>query len=240
MSSGPTSDVDLTRLANLRDVASADPTALRAGVLYRSAAPQPGDAAPQASGWPPRTVIDLRSPGERAPGAHPLAAPETSVVDIPMAAALAPNAQARSRDITIPMSTRYLDALEVASWWLPALVGTAARAEAPVLVHCAAGKDRTGVAVGLLLALVGVRRDAVEQDYARTADALLLVHARLDLAGERDGRAVARHSDVVPEAISAVLDQIGPDATAVALAHGVPAIDVGAWLDRIRVTAPAG
>ena len=36
---------------------------------------------------------------------------------------------------------------------------------APGLVHCASGKDRTGVGVALLLLAVGVERDAVFEDY---------------------------------------------------------------------------
>lgn len=36
----------------------------------------------------------------------------------------------------------------------------------PVLFHCAAGKDRTGVAAALLLTLVGVEREAIRTDYA--------------------------------------------------------------------------
>lgn len=39
---------------------------------------------------------------------------------------------------------------------------------APVAVHCAAGKDRTGVAVALLLDLLGVSRDDVFDDYLKT------------------------------------------------------------------------
>lgn len=38
----------------------------------------------------------------------------------------------------------------------------------PVLIHCAAGKDRTGVVVGVLLELLGVSRHEVLADYART------------------------------------------------------------------------
>lgn len=38
----------------------------------------------------------------------------------------------------------------------------------PVLVHCTVGKDRTGVSVALMLDAVGVERDAVIADYART------------------------------------------------------------------------
>jgi protein-tyrosine phosphatase len=42
----------------------------------------------------------------------------------------------------------------------------------PALIHCAAGKDRTGVAVGLLLDAVGVAREAISQDYALSAQCL--------------------------------------------------------------------
>lgn len=35
----------------------------------------------------------------------------------------------------------------------------------PTLVHCMAGKDRTGVAVFLLHHMLGVHRDDIEQDY---------------------------------------------------------------------------
>ena len=40
----------------------------------------------------------------------------------------------------------------------------------PTLVHCAAGKDRTGVLVALVLDVVGVRREAVIADYALSAE----------------------------------------------------------------------
>lgn len=38
----------------------------------------------------------------------------------------------------------------------------------PILVNCAAGKDRTGVAVALLLELLGVSRDLIVEDYGLT------------------------------------------------------------------------
>ncbi|PVZ10855.1 tyrosine phosphatase family protein [Actinomycetospora cinnamomea] len=41
----------------------------------------------------------------------------------------------------------------------------AAFAGLPTVVHCAAGKDRTGLVVALLLALAGVERDAIGADY---------------------------------------------------------------------------
>ena len=46
------------------------------------------------------------------------------------------------------------------------VAGIAGSPPGGVLVHCAAGKDRTGVVVALVLAMAGVRRDAIAEDYA--------------------------------------------------------------------------
>jgi protein-tyrosine phosphatase len=43
--------------------------------------------------------------------------------------------------------------------------------EGSVVVHCTAGKDRTGVAVALLLSLLGVSPDDIVRDYLRSQDA---------------------------------------------------------------------
>lgn len=48
-----------------------------------------------------------------------------------------------------------------------------------VLVHCAAGKDRTGVVIALALSLVGVHREAVIADYARSDERIERVRQRL-------------------------------------------------------------
>ena len=48
-----------------------------------------------------------------------------------------------------------------------------------VVVHCAAGKDRTGVICALALSLVGVRRDEVVADYVRTDERIAGVRDRL-------------------------------------------------------------
>jgi protein-tyrosine phosphatase len=42
----------------------------------------------------------------------------------------------------------------------------------PVLIHCAAGKDRTGIAVALLLEIIGVERAYVLADYSKTEQLL--------------------------------------------------------------------
>jgi protein-tyrosine phosphatase len=53
-----------------------------------------------------------------------------------------------------------------------ALREIASAGERSVVVHCTAGKDRTGVVIALALMAVGVDRDAVIDDYARTEDNL--------------------------------------------------------------------
>jgi protein tyrosine/serine phosphatase len=47
------------------------------------------------------------------------------------------------------------------------------------LVHCAAGKDRTGLVVALALEVAGAQRDAVVADYARTSERIGAIVTRL-------------------------------------------------------------
>ena len=54
-----------------------------------------------------------------------------------------------------------------------------ATADGAVLVHCAAGKDRTGVVVALALAAVGVEREAIVADYVRTGERITEIMAQL-------------------------------------------------------------
>ena len=67
----------------------------------------------------------------------------------------------------------------------------------PVLIHCAAGKDRTGFAVALLLKLLGVQHDYVLADYAVSErlidwDRMALGAA---MAAARTGRSVEMHPE---------------------------------------------
>ncbi len=49
-----------------------------------------------------------------------------------------------------------------------AMFGRVLSGKSPILVHCTAGKDRTGVAIALLLASVDVPRATIIKDYALT------------------------------------------------------------------------
>lgn len=65
------------------------------------------------------------------------------------------------------LADRYLDMVEEGAAGLASALDVVADARhAPVVVHCMAGKDRTGVLVALVLSLVGVDDATIAVDYA--------------------------------------------------------------------------
>jgi protein-tyrosine phosphatase len=117
-------------------------------------------------------------------------------------------------------------------------------ASGTTLVHCAAGKDRTGVVVALALSLVGVTREAVVADYIRSAERIEQIHARLratDAYGP--GLADVVPADMMPVAASmeAFLDAVdrdygGPHGLAMSL--GVPEEAIARLGVRLVGTSP--
>jgi protein-tyrosine phosphatase len=166
----------MNQFANLRDVSRGLPAGtISEGVLLRSDAPLPGDAVPRTVAWPPATVIDLRHPIESGGDEHPLADAGVVVHRVSLVDPSAPGPQGPSSDDGLrDFYTSLLD--PPATSGLVRVVEIAAASQGPVLIHCLAGKDRTGVAVALLLRLAGVDRDAVVEEYLMTnriADELL-------------------------------------------------------------------
>ncbi|WP_067180147.1 tyrosine-protein phosphatase [Microtetraspora niveoalba] len=72
-----------------------------------------------------------------------------------------------------------------------------ARDDGMSLIHCAAGKDRTGVVSALALAVAGVTREAIVADYAATGERLEGVLARLRASdtyrADLDGKPADHH-----------------------------------------------
>ena len=86
-----------------------------------------------------------------------------------------------------------------------------AYAPGAALVHCAAGKDRTGTVVALALTLAGTERDAVVADYAASSERVREVVDRLraspTYADNLRGRPLESHLSR-PEALTTLLDHI--------------------------------
>jgi protein-tyrosine phosphatase len=234
-------DIDI--LPNLRDLGglpAGGGRSTRAGVLYRSALPAPGDARPTVvDQWPTRTVVDLRSPRECATREHPLRSDDTAVHQISLmsdAEVAAPSRGARLADI-------YLGILTNAGQKLADVLHVAATAPGPVLLHCAAGKDRTGIAVALLLRTAGVEPDDIVADYVSTNDHMDAVLARITRFAPELGQAHPHDRDLqgaVPEAIDGVLarwDAHPGGVHAWARSHGVTDETLRIWTDRFTVSA---
>jgi hypothetical protein len=238
-----TADASATRLANLRDVGglpTEDGGRTRPGVLWRSDAPLPGDATTHGPGglvWPPPTVVDLRNPEELDGRPHPLVALGADLTSLPLIRALAPDVLMRGappqREQRRTLEELYLLLLQIGEAWLPDLTRLAAHGPGPLLVHCAAGKDRTGVAVALLLRAAGVERAAVAADFAATNENRVALRDRLaaqgDLAPDTDPARVG----VTPAHLEPLLDVLDDDPQAPFREAGVPEADLDAWRARL-------
>jgi len=78
-----------------------------------------------------------------------------------------------------PVVRAYMSYLQLRPDSVVGAVRAIACATGAVLVHCAAGKDRTGVIVALALDAAGVEREAIVADYLATAQRIDAIVARL-------------------------------------------------------------
>jgi protein-tyrosine phosphatase len=234
---------------NARDLggyATGDGRETRWGAVVRSASlaalTEAGRAA--LADYGVRAIVDLRLPAELAddpnpfaePGDHGIAYINVSFID---PAAAPPDAVSTLAEDYLQMLDRYRQGVA------EAMTAVARAPDGAVLIHCAAGKDRTGLISALLLGLAGVPDDTIAADYAMTAE-LLRPREREWLEGlEPEERAereamLARYAPTA-EVMSAVLEGLADRFGGVELyllATGLGTDD----LDRLRdrLVAPAG
>ena len=228
--------VRLGRSLNCRDVGgypTADGRQVRWGLLYRSDLPVLDEGHdPELESLRLSTVIDLREPEERSARPSSAVGRVPQVLDLsfglgPMVAA--DPAKAAS------LRSLYRAAIEELGDEIADVVSELCRPEAlPALVHCAAGKDRTGIVIGLVLSAIGVSDADVARDYAVTAENLTTGffadlnedahNARVDLTSllDSDAEEMLRLLELVRE--------VSGGARAYLIEHGVMTED----LDRLR------
>jgi protein-tyrosine phosphatase len=164
----PRRRIELPGVLNLRDVGGYPVTGggmVRWRTLLRSDAPHGLAAAGVAAlaGLGLKTVVDLRTQGEADLAPSPVAGRVTHLPLIEDLQALpAPDLAAVYRYVIDERGTA-----------IAAAIGELASGDAfPALVHCAAGKDRTGVVIALVLAVLGVPDQVIAADYALSASYL--------------------------------------------------------------------
>ncbi len=222
----------LRGIENFRDFGGypgAEGRRLKHGVLFRSAAH--GRATPEdleaVAALGIAVVVDLRRPGERERDPsprHPRFAGEVIVSDL--AEAEGEDgwlALLQESDLSEATFRAYLMDYYRAAPFAPRHIDLFARyfralAAAPgaVLIHCAAGKDRTGILVALTHHVAGVAQADTLADYLATNDPVRLAARR----------------EVVSEAIGAVAGRT-PTPAAVQIAMGVEAAYLDAALRAI-------
>lgn len=87
----------------------------------------------------------------------------------------------------------------------------------PAVVHCSAGKDRTGLVVAVILALLGVDHGVIADDYALSGPAL---QRMVDHLERRDPGAAARVLQSAPALIAAPVDAMHAFLAGLSADHG--------------------
>lgn len=186
----PSTDPELTGVRNFRDVGGLPTTEgrlVRRGRLFRSghlANASASDAAALAA-LGLHTIFDFRNAADQKLDGPDVELPGVRHVNIPLSDP-ADGAEfwrmVRDGDLdqlrSILSDGRAADRM-IASYRRIITDRTAehsrvlhaiAEDSVPVLMHCAAGKDRAGLSVAVTLLAVGVEREAIEEDYLKSND----------------------------------------------------------------------
>ena len=216
----------LSGALNFRDIGgthTADGHTVRTGIIFRSA--HLGEITPEdcasLDSLGIRFIFDLRTDFERrhAPTRWSGRAPEIIETCLGFDPTVDPNeflkglmgadltpAHARSA-----MCAVYERIVTVGAASIGSVLRAIAVGQVPAVVHCSAGKDRTGIVVALLLTLLGVPEEAICADY-------LLTNQALGPSPEKDG-IIPTPSRALPAEILRVL--LAADQTYLATAFEV-------------------
>ena len=161
------------------------------------------------------TQIDLRKPEEILDqGKGPLENMGADYINIPIIPDGGSDQLSRLVGDTGISGKRYIGYLEFGpESWLKIFEILANKDSLPLVLHCTAGKDRTGVSTAFLLSVLGVDRDLIEADYQLT---------NLDTERQAD---FIENSGGFPE---------GVDREAMILAAGVPEDAMKVFLDGVE------
>ena len=181
----PGGQIGFNTLLNFRDIGGIPAGGnhrLKEGILFRSANPDrlgKNDIEKLLS-MNIRTIIDLRAPAEVSKKLISL--DHTNKLSLPL------DFQQATRERLKPVIFRkdsegliadisneiYLEILDASAPVFRQVLETLASPDnSPALIHCQAGKDRTGIIVALVLLALGVERKLIISDFMKSNEALL-------------------------------------------------------------------
>ena len=163
-------------IPNLRDVggcSTASGRLVARGAIYRSGAfsctaDSPAHAVLESLGI--RRVIDLRSPGEVEEAGEIGLPPSVQRIHQPFLPSIENRRFQPSERSARATGERYHEYLLEGRASVAAVLAELSSARSrPTLVHCFAGRDRTGIVISCLLSLLGVPDDVIARDYAESS-----------------------------------------------------------------------
>jgi protein-tyrosine phosphatase len=186
MTTSTATEITIDGLVNIRDLGglcTADGKTLRSGVIFRSdslkALTETGQADLERL-VAPRTVIDLRMGVEVTRDGYELRDASVNIINFPMIPLSGVNQQQIDEGAYGNLIDDYMGQIDVnALSILSALQMFADSANHPVVLHCTAGKDRTGVAVAMALEILGVDHETIAADYHVTTANMAPIVARI-------------------------------------------------------------
>lgn len=232
-------------LSNFRDfggVARADGRRVLAGRLFRSAAPGALSAsdADVLAGHAITTVIDLRGAAEQR------IAPTLNGPAAIVSAPVEPKASGKIRELMASgtvgaphmrqvMIETYQSFVRDEAPAFGAAFAAILNADGPILIHCTAGKDRTGFVAAVLLSALGAPRDWIVADYLETNQAWnrASIVGHLPLEPSAMAPVLAADADYLAAALEEIERRHGDAASFIALA-GEGRIDLARLEDFIE------
>jgi len=181
-----------------------------------------------------RTVIDLRGDDEVADVPSPYRE-GMAYRRVPFTSARIMALHRAAHDGTLPDELRRI---AVPDGGLANAIAAIADAEPAIVLHCQAGRDRTGIVIATLLAAIGVPDGEIVADYVASDDELVEEYERFkvanpDRAADVD-EGIAKRAWVMGEVLATLRHSFGGAAAYLRLA-GVPS----GQLDAIRATLTA-
>lgn len=233
-------ELQIDGLVNVRDlggVPTRDGRTVRSRQVIRSDNPRALTAQGQqdlADVVAPALIVDLRMQMEVHREGYTVLHDPVQIVNLEMIPQSGITPEQIADGLADNLVDDYLRQLEVnAASIIGALRLIADPGNRPAVVHCTAGKDRTGIVVAMLLSLLGVTDDVIVRDYEATAPNMGLVIERVRSAPVYQETGLAAAEDWIfaadPETMRGFLagmaDRYG-DAESWALNHGLTTAEI--------------